>query len=149
MIAFDRVTRNAGANDIFPRRHPAAIARDHVIEIQIVAIKSLAAVLTGVLVALEHVVPGELHFLLRQPIKEQEHDHAGHADPPGNRLHELVVGRIGRKIAPAFEIVGQEVVGVVRRHNVGMTGIDERKRPPGAADVHRLPQAVEHQNLTI
>ena len=69
-IALARVTRNAGANHVFPSRQAAAIARHHVIEIQIAAIENMAAILAGVFVALENVVPGKLHFLLRQPIEE-------------------------------------------------------------------------------
>jgi len=148
-IAFHRVTWNARTDDILPRRRSTTIPRDHVIEIQIVAIECLAAVLAGVLVPFEHVMPRKLHFLFRQAIEEQEHDDARHTDLPGNRLNELVVGRIGRKIPPAFEIVGQEIVCVIRRDNVSVAGVNERERPPGGADVHRLPQAVEHQDLTI
>jgi hypothetical protein len=32
---------------------------------------------------------------------------------------------------------------------VGMAGVHQRKRTPGRADVHRLPETVQHQNLTI
>ena len=93
-IAFARVTRNARANHVFPRRRSAAIARHHVIEIQIVAIKSHAAVLAGILVALENIVARKLHFLLRKPIEKEEHDHARHADLPRDRLDELVIRRV-------------------------------------------------------
>ncbi len=113
-ISFHGVTRNAGADDVFPRRVPATIPRDHVIEIQIVAIEHFAAVLAGVLVALKYVMAGELYFLLRQTIEEQKDDDSRHANPPRNRLHELVVGGVTGKIAPAFEVVSQEIVGVVR-----------------------------------
>src|SRR5205085_6883904 len=73
-IAFARVTGNARTHYVLPRRRSAAVARNHVIEIQIIAIKSDAAVLTGVLVALEHVVARELYFLLRKPVEKEQHD---------------------------------------------------------------------------
>ena len=60
----------------------AAVARQDVIEIQFAAIKNVAAILAGVLVALENVVAREFHFLLRQTIEEQEHDDARDADLP-------------------------------------------------------------------
>ena len=53
---------------------PAAVAGDDVVEIEFPAVEVLGAILAGVLVALENVVPGELHFLVRQPVEKQEHD---------------------------------------------------------------------------
>ena len=38
------------------------------------------AILAGVPVALKNVVPRELHFLLRQPVKREQQNHARHAD---------------------------------------------------------------------
>src|SRR6266446_9957022 len=81
-IAFARVTRNARANHVFPSRRSAAVARHYVIEIQIVTIEGIAAILAHVLVALENVVAGKFHFLFRQPIEKEQHDHARHADLP-------------------------------------------------------------------
>ena len=81
-ISLPRVTRDTGANDIFPRGQPAFITRQDVIEVQIRPIKNIAAILAGVLVPLEDVVPGELHLLFRQPIEKQQHNHARHPDLP-------------------------------------------------------------------
>jgi len=148
-ITFQRVTRDARANDILPGGRSTAIAWNHVIEIQIVSIKSLAAVLAGVFVPLEHIVPGKLHFLLGKTIEEKQHNHARDSDFPRNRLHQFVVRRVGREIAPAFKIVGQEIIRVIRRNNVSVTGVDQREGAPGRTDVDRLPETVQHQYLTI
>jgi len=94
-------------------------------------------------------VAGKLHFFLGQAIEEQEHDHAWDTDSPRNRLNELVVRRVVRKIAPTFEIVGQKIVRVVGRNHMSVTRVNERKGAAGRADVDRLPEAVKHQNLTI
>src|SRR5262249_55815289 len=75
-IAVASVARDARADNIFPGCIAAAIPRQHMIEIQIVAIESLAAVLPRVLVALENVMACKFHFLLWKPIEKQEHDHA-------------------------------------------------------------------------
>ena len=32
---------------------------------------------------------------------------------------------------------------------MGVSGVNERESPPGRTDVHRLPETVEHQNLTV
>ena len=81
-VAFTRVTRNAGANHVFPRRVPAAIARHHMIEIQIVAIEKMSAVLAGIFITLENVMTRKLYFLFRQPIKKQKDDDARDANLP-------------------------------------------------------------------
>ena len=81
-VAFARVTWNARANHVFPRRCPAAIARHHMIEIQIVAIEKMSAVLAGILIAFENVMPRKLYFLFRKPIKKQQDDDAWDANLP-------------------------------------------------------------------
>ena len=75
-ICFSRVAGNAGANNVFPGRWPAAVTRNNVIEIQIFALKNLAAVLAGVPVTLENIVPRELHFLFRKTIEHHQKNHA-------------------------------------------------------------------------
>ena len=119
------------------------------IEIQFAPIKNRPAILAGVLVPLENIVPGKLHFLFRQSIEEQQDDHARHTDLPRNRRDHFVLRRVHGKIAPAIEIVRQEIIRLIRRHDVGMSGINQRERASRRADVHRLPQPVQHQHLII
>jgi hypothetical protein len=45
--------------------------------------------------------------------------------------------------------VRQEIVRFVGRDDLGVTRIHQRKGAARRADVHRLPEAVEHQNLTV
>ncbi|MEY2540017.1 MAG: hypothetical protein QOG67_3757 [Verrucomicrobiota bacterium] len=52
------------------------------IKIQLIPIENMAAILARILVALENIVPSELHFLLRQPVKQQQNDDARHANLP-------------------------------------------------------------------
>jgi len=138
-IAFACIARDARANHIFPCCRSASFARHDMIEIQLVALKNLATILTGVLVALEDVVTRELHFLFRETIEKEQHNHARHANLPRNRCDHLVFRRSRGKIAPALKIVRHEIIGFIRRNNVGMAGVDQRKRAPGRADVDRLP----------
>jgi len=148
-VAFAGVTLDARANHIFPCRRPASVARHDMIEIQLISLENMAAILTGVLVALENVVTGKLHFLLRETIKKEQHNHARDSDLPRNGRDHFVFWRGYRKIAPTFEIVRQKIARFVRRDDVGMARIDQREGAPRRADVHRLPQAIEHQNLTV
>ena len=66
------------------------------IQIQFAAIKSLAAVLTGVFVALENVVTRKFHFLFGKPIENEQHNHARDTNLERNRRDHLMVARIRR-----------------------------------------------------
>ena len=148
-VAFACVTLNARANHIFPCRRPASIPRHDMIQIQFVSLENIAAILAGVLVALENVVTRKLHFLFRETIKKEQHNHARDANLPRNGCDHFVFWRGYPKIAPTFEIVRQKIARFVRRDDVGMARIDEREGASRRADVHRLPQAIEHQDLTV
>ena len=67
-IRFERIALDTRADNIFPRRWPATVARDNVVQIQIVAVECLPAILAHVLVALKNVVPCEFDFFLRQMV---------------------------------------------------------------------------------
>ena len=148
-VAFARVTLNARANHIFPCRRPASVPRHDMIEIQLISLENPAAILAGVFVALENIVTRKLHFLLRETIKKEQHNHARDSDLPRNGRDHFVFWCSYRKIAPTFEIMRQKIVSFVRRDDVGMARIDQRKGASRRADVHRLPQAIEYQNLTV
>ena len=112
-IALLRITWNAGANDVFPGGRSTAIARDYVIEVEIITIENMATVLAGILIALKNIVTRKLHFFLRQSIEEQQHDHARNADLERDCRDEFVVGRGRRKATPTVEIVRQKIVGII------------------------------------
>lgn len=113
-ITLARITGDARANDVFPGSCPSAIARHDVIKIEFIPIENLAAVLAGVLVALEHVVPGKFHFLLWKPIENQKHNHPRDTNLERNRRDYFVIRRACRQVTPAFEIMCQEIVRLVR-----------------------------------
>jgi hypothetical protein len=148
-VALARIARNARADHVFPNRGSTAIARQNVIEIQLAAIENLAAILTGILVALENIVPRKFYFFLRQTIEKQKHNHARHSDLPGNGFDHFVFRRRFGKIEPAIEIVRQKIIFRIGRNDLGMSRINKREGAARGADVHRLPQAIENQNLTI
>src|SRR5438270_708851 len=104
-----RIARDTGANHVLPDGESASVARHDVIEIQVVPLKELAAVLAGVLIALKYIVPRKFHFLFRQPIEEEQHDHTRHPNLPRNRGDDFVIGRGGGKIAPTVEVMREEI----------------------------------------
>src|SRR5258705_9019865 len=73
------ITRHTRANDVFPGRRATTIAWNDMIEIQVLAVELSAAILAGVAVALENVVPRELHFLLGHAVEQHQQDHARNA----------------------------------------------------------------------
>ena len=141
-ITLAGIAWNTGTNHIFPSGRSAAVARHHVIEIQIVPVKKVAAVLAGIFVPLKNIMAGELYFFLWKPIKKQKHNDAWHTNLPRNRRDQLVVGCGGGNLAPAVEIVRQEIICRVGRNDVGVAGVNERERASRRADVYRLPQTV-------
>ena len=144
VVGLLRVALDAGANDILPRRRAATVARNHVIQIQVLALKHQPAVLAGVFVALKNVVARELHFLLRQAVIGQKQNDARNANAKRNGVDGFVVrGALG-KVAPLAEIKSAErtVVGV--DDDLGVPLKKQRKGAPGGANIHSLPQPVQH-----
>ena len=148
-IALSGIAGYARTNNIFPSGRASAVARHDVIQIKIAPLKDVAAVLASVLVALEDIVARELYLLLWKPVEHEQHDHPRDTDLERNRGDRLMVRRVRRQIPPAFEIVRRKVVRVIRRNNLRVPCINERKGPAGRADVYRLPKPVEHQHLTV
>jgi len=119
-IGLLRIALDAGAHNIFPRRWTAAVARDHVIQIQVPAIKDLAAILAGIVVALENVVTGKFHFLLRHAIEKTEQNHPRHANAERNRVNAFRMRLLIGKIVPLREIVGlKRSIGIIK-HDLGV-----------------------------
>src|SRR5205814_6406685 len=68
-ITLARIASDARANNVFPCGHASAVAWHDVIQIKVAPVENLAAILAGVLVALEHVVTRELYLFLWKPIE--------------------------------------------------------------------------------
>jgi hypothetical protein len=120
-----------------------------VIQVKITPIEEFAAVLASVLVSLKHIVSGEFYFLLWKPIEHQQHDHPRDPDFERDGCDRFMIGRVRGQITPAFEIVRRKVARVIRRNNLGVPRVYQRKGAASRADVHRLPKPVEHQHLTV
>lgn len=119
------------------------------IQVQIRPFKDLVAILARILVPLEDIVPGKFHFLLGETLKEQEYDDPGHPDVHRHRLNHFPLGIGLRKIPPAFEVVGEKVILLVRRYDLRVPLIEQGEGATDRAGIDRLPQAVEHQHRLI
>jgi len=125
-IGLPGITRDTGTDDIFPCGWPPAVTWDDMVEVQVLPIKLAAAVLAGVLVALEDVVPGKLHFLLGDAIEEHQQDHPGNPDAKGNRVNTLRMRLLLRKIVPFCEVVGLERAVVIVEYHLG-TAFEQKR----------------------
>ena len=81
MIRLAGIAGNAGAHDIFPGCRATPITGNNVIQVQILAVKDLAAVLAGVLVALKNIVTCELDFFLGEAIEHHQKNHPWYPNP--------------------------------------------------------------------
>ena len=147
-VGLARVAGDARAHDVLPGGRAAAVAGNHVVEVQVAPIEGLAAVLAGVPVALEEVVPGELDLLLGETVEAHQQDHPGHPDPERHRTHRsLGVRRGPGQVAPLLEVEGPIIAVAHPEHHLGVPLEEKRQRPADRADVDRLPQPVEDEDL--
>ena len=84
VIGLEGIAGDTGADDIFPGGGAAAVAGDDVVEVEVLSVEDGAAVLAGIFVAFEDVVPGELDFLFGKAVKDGEQDDAWDAEAEGD-----------------------------------------------------------------
>jgi hypothetical protein len=113
-----------------------------VIQIQVLALENLAAVLAGVAVALENIVPRELDLLFGNPVEHHQQDHPRHADFEGDGGNGFPVRFLGGKITPLVETERLEDALVIAQDDVGMPLEQQRESAPRGADIDRLPEPV-------
>jgi len=138
-VGFARIASNARANNIFPRGRTTPVARDDVIEVQFASIESFAAILAGVLVAFEDVMPCEFDLFLGQMVIDYKQDDAWDADPERDRMDALRVRFLLGEIVPLGEIVGLEGAILPIKDSLSVALKQQCQRPAGGANVNRLP----------
>src|SRR4051794_19943710 len=120
VIGLPGIALDAGAHNVFPRRWPAAIAWDDMIQIQVLAFEQLPAVLAHVLVALENVMPGELYLFLRQMVVDHQQNYARDADPERHRADRFRMRFLLREIVPLLKAVGLKRTVRAVQNGLGM-----------------------------
>lgn len=61
------------------------------IDVEVLPLEFLAAVLAGVFITLEYILPCELNLFVRHTVKKAKQDYTWHADTYGNRAHHVLV----------------------------------------------------------
>ena len=72
---------------------PATVARYNMVKIQVPALEALAAILAGIPVTLENIVPSELDLFPRQPIENEQENYPWHLQSKRDRTNAPLVGR--------------------------------------------------------
>ena len=119
-IAFARVAGNARANNVLPGGLTAAISRQDMIEVEIIAVENLPAILAGVLVPLKDVMSRKFHLFFRKPVKNKQNDHPGDSNVKGDRADHVRLGVGTGKIPPAPEIMRQKVLSILGANYLGV-----------------------------
>lgn len=99
-VSLAGVAGDARANYVFPCGLPTAVARQHMVDVKVGSFEAVAAILAGVFVALEDIVPRKLHIFFGQSVEEAEHDDPRYADPERNGLEHPRFGIGEGKMSP-------------------------------------------------
>lgn len=119
------------------------------VEIQIFPVKNLSAVLTGILIPFENVVPREFNFLFRKPIKHAEKNHARDTDTKRNGMNAFRVRFLFGKILPLREAESLVVPTIASKNNLCMSLEQKSQGASNGTNIYGLPQSIENQNILI
>jgi hypothetical protein len=119
------------------------------VEVQITALKDSPAVLAGISIALENVVPGELDFLFWEPIEKAQEDNAWHTYLKRHRMDAVRVRLLSGKIAPLREAKCLKVAALAVTDDLGMPFEQESQGSSDSANIDRLPEAVKDQHMLV
>jgi hypothetical protein len=149
LIRLLRIATDARANNVFPRGRSATISWDDVIQIQVFTFKDMSAVLAGIPISLKNVVPRKFDLLFWKPVKHHQQDHPRHTDFEGHSRDGLRVRLLFREISPLIKAERLESAVGITKDDLGMAFEDQRQRAAGGANIHRLPEPVEHEDVLI
>ncbi len=146
-VPLPAVAGHARADDVLPAGLPSPVAGNHVVEVEPRDVVPLAAILAGVAIPLEDIVPGELDLLAGQAVEEHQEDHLGNADLQADGPHPVILLR-ARSLEPLIEVEGLELLRS-GRHHLGVALIEQNEGPLGRAEVDRLPKPIQHQHAAV
>ena len=142
--ALSAVAGKARAHDVVPTRRPAAGTRDHVIQVQLVARKSAAAILAGTFVTNIDIVTAEPNLSVRYPIIPNEENHARDANRLIHQPDRLIMEAHG-EIGPALEIISL----VLLVDNARDAKVEEIESTADRSDVNGYERPIQHQDLCV
>lgn len=137
----------AATDKVFPGGFSAEVARDDVVEVEVSLIHDVATILAGIFVPGKNVLAGQLHLFLRGLAVEDKKDYGRNRYPPIDAVNELELAiRLAREIAPIVETERSEGA-VLLKDRVRVALTEHADSPASGADVHRLPEPIEHEDI--
>jgi hypothetical protein len=107
-IALARIALDARTNNVLPNGRAPAVAGDDVVQVQILSVKGSTAVLAGVFVPFEDVVPSKFDLLFGVAVKKEKKDDPRHPNSERNGADTLRVRLLLRKVLPLVKTEGLE-----------------------------------------
>lgn len=104
-VALAGIAGDAGTDYIFPSRLPPPITGKHMVDIEMTAIKQIAAVLACVFIPLKDIVSREFDFFFGQAVKKAENNDPWHPDGERYGLKHPWFGIGEGKIPPTQKIM--------------------------------------------
>lgn len=142
-VALGDVALDAGQDDVFPRRASAARAGDDMINGEVLAGGTMAAILAGIAVAQIDIAPVEFDDARGHPMVTDEADDLGHEEAEGGSAHEQITvrGDVLTQLAPGMIIMGLIIFG----DDLGQVLHKEDDGPLDIADVNRGPISIKNE----
>ena len=100
------IAANTGAHDVLPACHASLVLGNHMVKVQITALKMLAAILAHMAITLQDILAGKLDFLPGQPVKSCQHNNGRQPEPVRNGVHNRPSFGPILKAHPGLEIMG-------------------------------------------
>ena len=148
-IRFESVALDTRTNNVLPSGRSSAIPGQHMIQIQILSVARFAAVLAGVLIALENIVARELHLFLGDVIVDQQQYYTRDAQSKRNRADRFRVRVLGGQVLPLRKVEGLKRTVVAVKDSLRMTLKQQGQCPSRRADIDRLPEPIQHQHVLV
>ena len=80
------ITADAGTHNILPVSHASLVPWNDMVKVQVPVLKTLAAILANIVIALQDILAGKLDFLPRQSIKCRQHNDRRKPEAIGDRV---------------------------------------------------------------
>jgi hypothetical protein len=120
-----------------------------VIQIQILTVKSFPAVLAGVFVPFENVMPSELHLFFRQMIINHQEDNTWYADSERDGSNRFRMGFLLGKVMPLAKVEGLERSIRTIKDDLCMPLKKQGQSASRGAHINGLPKPIQHQHMLV
>lgn len=148
-VSFAGITGDTGGDDVVPPGDPSMIARDNVIEIELMFWEGFAAILAGMLVAEKDVLSRKFYLLAGNTIVERENDDLGNLKRKAHGVNHFMGDRIFGILHPRTDIVCLVAGFSFGLHHLCMAEAEKFEGSLNGASMNGLPKTVEDQDGSL